>query len=85
MIILILINMLIQVSAGDLLEAANIVLGNRSVARDVDTTIEVHVDAWDDDGDLEDADWIKEAIEDSDPFEEDPPNVSIHVHRSMHT
>ena len=77
--------MLIQVSVGDLLEAANIVLGNRSVARDVDTTIEV--DAWDDDGDLEDADWIKEAIEDSDPFEDDPPkiNVSIHVHRSIHT
>ena len=65
------------------MEAANIVLGNRSVARDVDTTIEVN--AWDDDGDLEDADWIKEAREDSDPFEEDPPNVNIHVHRSIHT
>ena len=75
--------MLIQVSVGDLLEAANIVLGNRSVARDVNATIEA--DTWDDDGDLEDDDWIKKALEDSNPFEEDPPNVSIHVHRSIHT
>ena len=41
------------------------------MATDVNATIE------DDDRDLEDDDWIKKAVEleDSDPFEEDPPNV----------
>lgn len=47
------------------------------MARNVNATIEA--DAWDDDVDLEDDDWVKKAVE------EDPPNVSIHVHRSIHT
>ena len=69
MITLILINMLIQVSVGDLLEAANNVLGNRSVATDVNTTVEdydgdplVNATIEDYDGDQED-----DELEDSDP------------------
>ena len=88
----------IQVSVGDLLEQSNIVLGNRSVASDVDefyfpdlVGATTEVDLGDDDYsevDLEDDDCIEEALEDNDCFEEgpsSPPNVSIHVHRSIHT
>ena len=90
-------NFLIQVSVGDLLEESNIVLGNRSVASDIDEFYFPDVDATTEadlgDGDysevdLEDDDCIEEALEDSDCFEEglsSPPNVSMHVHKSIHT
>ena len=86
----------IQVSVGDLLEESNIVLGNRSEASDVnefyfpDVGATTEVDLGDDESskvDLEDDHRIEEALEDNDCFEGlfPPPNVSIHVHRSIHT
>ena len=86
----------IQVSVGDLLEESNIVLGNRSEASDVDefyfpdVGATTEVDLGDDEYskvDLEDEHRIEEALEDNDCFEGlfPPPNVSIHVPRSIHT